>query len=69
MAAADAIGSLRISSVIFQSNCTNIGSLIKPLHVLDNILSNEVDLIDIVQYDSKDTSILKGLFHSVLSGQ
>ena len=62
-------GALNISSVIIQSTCTNLETLIKPLTNLDNIFSHNVDASNIIFDDPKDVSILKYLFSSALPNQ
>ena len=60
---------LNISTIILQSSCSNLESFIKPLTILDNILSNNVYRSNIISDNDKNVSILSCLFSSCLSKQ
>ena len=64
------INPINISSIILQTTCTNLGTVIKSLTILDNILSNNLDYHDdIVLDDPQNVLILKRLFSSALSNE
>ena len=58
---------LNISTIILQSSCSNLQSFIKPLTILDNILTNNVLFDNKIADNKKDYQILKGLFDSYLA--
>ena len=60
---------LNISSIILQSTSSNLESLIGPLTILDNILSENVNIDNIIFDNSKAVSVLSYLFSSILSGK
>ena len=57
-----------IASIILQTTCTNLETLIRPLTILDNILSGNFD-IDTMLVNAKDVLILKHLFSTALSNE
>lgn len=60
---------LNISSIIIQSTCTNLENLIRPLTILDNILSKNVTKTNIIPDNTKDVMLLEDLFCSVICGK
>ena len=58
---------LNISTIILQSTCSNLQNFIKPLTILDNILTNKVLFDNKIPDSKKDYQVSKGLFSSYLS--
>ena len=58
---------LNIKSITLQSTSSNLEHLIRPLTVLDNILSDNVNIANQIQDNGKDLAVLKVLFSSILS--
>ena len=58
---------LNISTIILQSSCSNLQSFIKPLTMLDNILTSNVNSDNEVLANDKDVKILQDLFDSCTS--
>ena len=56
---------LNISTIILQSTCSNLEGFVRPLTILDNILSANVDEIP---NNHKYVQVLKGLFDACLTG-
>ena len=61
--------SVSIISVIIQSTSSNLEYLIGSLTMLDNILSNNVNIVNPISKNSQGVSLLKDLFSSCISGK
>ena len=60
---------ININSIILQSTCTNLESVIKPLLILDYILNDNVNKDNQISNDSETALALSNLFSLVLSEQ